>query len=136
MIDGEVHKLAFTQNAWNEEYKKQNYLNSADYECLIRYENHNILQCSLSLFMDFCLDETTVENYRVGEPLDAAKLLGLLDKFETVFADNYLKYFDKIRIAQLDSEIEYMQYDLDMQKDGDDSCTSLLLTAQENLSNF
>lgn len=136
MIDGEVHKLAFTQNAWNEEYKKQNYLNSADYERLIRYENHNILQCSLSLFMDFCLDETTVENYRVGEPLDAAKLLGLLNKFETVFADNYFEYFERIRIAQLDSEIEYMQYDPYMQKDGGDSVRRYFLTAQENLSNF
>ncbi|SHG04653.1 Protein of unknown function DUF262 [Bacteroides luti] len=135
-IDGKIHKLAFTQNAWNEEYKKQRYLDTMDYELLIKYENHNILQCSLSLFMDFCLDETTVEDYKVTEPLDAAKLLRLLVKFETVFSDEYSEYFERIRIAQLDSEIEYMQYDPYMQKDGGSSVRRYFLTTQWNLSNF
>ena len=44
-IDDNVHKLAFIQNVWNEEFVKQNYFCPESYEKLLRYENHQILQC-------------------------------------------------------------------------------------------
>ena len=100
-IDDKYHKCAFVQNAWNEEYVKQN-MPQQIYEGLLKYENHNILQCSLSLFMDYCKN---------GENIDTDKLCRLLEKFEQVYSDDYTEYFDSIRIALLDSDYEYMQYE-------------------------
>lgn len=116
-IDGKVHKLAFIQNAWNEEFVKQNYLSSESYEKLLRYENHQILQCSLSLFMDYCLETNGLEGVKPMVPLDATKLFELLRKFETIYSNDYLDYFHQIRTALLDNEIEYMQYDAYMDRD-------------------
>ena len=99
-IDDKGRQCAFVQNVWNEEYVKQHML-SQIYEGLLKYENHNILQCSLSLFMDYCKN---------GENIDTDKLCRLLEKFEQVYSDDYTEYFDSIRIALLDSDYEYMQY--------------------------
>jgi hypothetical protein len=115
-IDGNVHKLGFIQNVWNEEFAKQNYLSSESYEKLLRYENHQILQCSLSLFMDYCLEIDGLEGMRPIAPLDTTKLFKLLKKFETIYSNDYLNYFHQIRTALLDNEIEYMQYDAYMNR--------------------
>jgi len=117
-IDGKKHKLAFIQNAWNEEFVKQNCLDHESYEKLLRYENHQILQCSLSLFIEYCLGPLDdLKDMKPVELHDTTKLFELLKKFETIYSNDYLTYFDKIRIALLDKDIEYMQYDAYMEKD-------------------
>ncbi len=113
-IDGNVHNLAFLQNAWNEEFVKQNHLCPGSYEKLLRYENHQILQCSLSLFMDYCL--AGLESMKPTASLDTTKLFELLKKFETIYSNDYINYFHQIRTALLDNEIEYMQYDAYMDR--------------------
>ena len=115
-IGDNVHKLAFIQNVWNEEFAKQNYLNSESYEKLLRYENHQILQGSLSLFMDYCLGTEGLEGMKPLAPLDTTKLFELLKKFETIYSNDYINYFHQIRTALLDNEIEYMQYDAYMDR--------------------
>jgi hypothetical protein len=116
-IDGNVHKLAFIQNVWNEEFVKQNYLLSGSYEKLLKYENHQILQCSLSLFMDYCLKTKGLDGVKLNAPLDTKKLFELLKKFETIYSNDYYNYFHQIRTALLDNDIEYMQYDAYMDRD-------------------
>jgi len=133
VIDGDVHKLAFLQNAWNEEYAKQNYLDSDSYEKLLRYENHQILQCSLSLFMDYCLETDGLEGMKPSVLHDSTKLFEMLEKFETIYSNNYLDYFPKIRTALLDNEIEYMQYDAYMDKNDK---RRYFITKTAELSNF
>ena len=117
-IDGNVHKLAFIQNVWNEEFAKQNYLCSESFEKLLKYENHQILQCSLSLFMDYCLNTDGLEGMKPIVPLDTTKLFELLKKFETIYSNDYFKYFHLIRTALLDNETEYMQFDAYMDRNG------------------
>lgn len=117
-IDGNVHKLAFIQNVWNEEFAKQNYLCSESFEKLLKYENHQILQCSLSLFMDYCLNTDGLEGMKPIAPLDTTKLFELLKKFETIYSNDYFKYFHLIRTALLDNETEYMQFDAYMDRNG------------------
>ena len=132
-IDGNVHKLAFIQNVWNEEFAKQNYLCPESYEKLLRYENHQILQCSLSLFMDYCLRTDGLEGMKPIAPLDTTKLFELLKKFETIYSNDYLKYFHQIRTALLDNETEYMQYDAYMDRSGK---RRYFITKTTELSNF
>lgn len=117
-IDDNVHKLAFIQNVWNEEFVKQNYFCPESYEKLLRYENHQILQCSLSLFMDYCLNTDGLEGMKPIAPLDTTKLFELLKKFETIYSNDYFKYFHLIRTALLDNETEYMQFDAYMDRNG------------------
>ena len=135
IIDGNVHKLAFIQNVWNEEFVKQNYLIPDSYEKLLRYENHQILQCSLSLFMDYCLETDGLEGMTPIAPLDTTKLFELLEKFETIYSNNYPTYFQKIRAALLDNEIEYMQYDAYMGRN-DNSKRRYFITKPSELSSF
>jgi len=115
-IDGSVHKLAFIQNVWNEEFVKQNCLDPVSYENLLRYENHQILQCSLSLFIGYCLGTDVLEGKKPVEPLNVTKLFELLKKFETIYSNSYTEYFHQIRTALLDNDIEYMQYDAYMER--------------------
>ncbi len=129
-IGGNVHKLAFIQNVWNEEFAKQNYLSSESYEKLLRYENHQILQCSLSLFMEYCQETDGLEGKK---PLDTTKLFELLKKFETIYSNDYLNYFDQIRTALLDNDIEYMQYDAYMNRDDK---RRYFITKTKDLSDF
>ena len=132
-IDGNVHKLAFIQNVWNEEFVKQNYLYSDSYKKLLRYENHQILQCSLSLFLDYCLETEGLEGMKPIAPLDTTKLFELLKKFETIYSNDYLKYFHQIRTALLDNEVEYMQYDAYMDRNDK---RRYFITKTTELSNF
>ena len=134
-IDGNVHKLAFIQNVWNEEFAKQNYLSSDSYENLLRYENHQILQCSLSLFMDYCLETGGLKGMKPIEPLDTTKLFELLAKFEAIYSNSYPTYFHKIRATLLDEEIEYMQYDAYMDRN-DNSKRRYFITKPSELSAF
>lgn len=135
IIDGNVHKLAFIQNVWNEEFVKQNYLFPNSYEKLLRYENHQILQCSLSLFMDYCLETDGLEG-KTPIALDTTKLFELLEKFETIYSNNYPTYFQKIRAALLDNEIEYMQYDAYMDRNNNNSKRRYFITKPSELSSF
>lgn len=123
-IDDKERKCAFVQNVWNEEYVKQHML-SQIYEKLLKYENHNILQCSLSLFIDYC---------KSGEDIDQDKLCELLAKFESVYSNDYLDHFDSMRIALLDSgdDYEYMQYE----KGSNDLCKYYFITRPSELSDF
>lgn len=132
-IDGNVHKLAFIQNVWNEEFVKQNYLYSDSYKKLLRYENHQILQCSLSLFLDYCLETEGLEGMKPIAPLDTTKLFELLKKFETIYSNDYLKYFHQIRTALLDNDVEYMQYDAYMDRNDK---RRYFITKTTELSNF
>lgn len=132
-IGDNVHKLAFIQNVWNEEFAKQNYLNSESYEKLLRYENHQILQGSLSLFMDYCLGTEGLEGMKPLAPLDTTKLFELLKKFETIYSNDYINYFHQIRTALLDNEIEYMQYDAYMDRNDK---RRYFITKTTELSNF
>ena len=133
-IDGNNHKLAFIQNVWNEEVAKQNYLYSESYEKLLRYENHQILQCSLSLFMDYCLKTDGLEGMKPIAPLDTTKLFELLNKFETIYSNDYHKYFHQIRTALLANDTEYMQYDAYMDDRNDKR--RYFITKPTELSNF
>lgn len=132
-IDGNVHKLAFLQNVWNEEFAKLNYLSLDSYEKLLRYENHQILQCSLSLFMDYFLETDGLEAIKPITPLDTTKLFELLEKFEAIYSNNYLDYFHQIRTSLLDDKIEYMQYDAYMNKNDK---RRYFITKTTELSNF
>lgn len=132
-INGNVHKLAFIQNVWNEEFVKQNYLYSDSYKKLLRYENHQILQCSLSLFLDYCLETEGLEGMKPIAPLDTTKLFELLKKFETIYSNDYLKYFHQIRTALLDNDVEYMQYDAYMDRNDK---RRYFITKTTELSNF
>jgi hypothetical protein len=66
------------------------------YEKLLRYENHNILQGSLALFM---------EKYSENNP----RMLSALSHFEELACNGYS--FDDLRIALLCSDGEYMPYE-------------------------
>ena len=128
-IDDKPHKLAFLQNVWNEEYIKQNNFDSNSYEQLVKYENHQILECSLSLFIDYYS-----KTGEAGErSIDATKLFALLKKFEKIYSNDYSKYFDQIRTALLDNEIEYMQYDAYMDRNDK---RRYFITKTTELSNF
>lgn len=135
LIDCKVHKLAFVQNAWNEEFAKQNYLCPDSYEKLLKYENHQILQCSLSLFMDHCLETDGLEDMKSIELLNTTKLIELLNKFEKIYSNNYLDYFQKIRVALLDKDIDYMQYDAYMDRN-DNSIRRYFITKPSEQSAF
>ena len=125
IIDGEEHSMSFVQNAWNEEFIKQHLPNDGDYEKLLKYENHKVLSCSLSLFLEYCTVESVV---------DTVKLFGLLQKFESVFDNNYGQNLDKIRIALLDKNIEYMQWDVSL--DRSSGTRRYFLTDEGKLSYF
>ena len=130
--DGRKHDLAFMQNAWNEECRKLNAFSQEDYKRLIRYENHEILQCSLTLFIDYYCGEDAPD----VKP-DTKKLFEMLEKFETIYADNYTKYFTQIRTALLDKEIEYMQYDPYMERnDNSREKRRYFITKTAELKNF
>lgn len=116
IIDGADHKLCFLQNVWNEEFIKQNYFSDTGYEALMRYENHDILRCSLSLFMDYTLDYNELQSSLSLTPFYPERLIELLRKFETLFDDKFVSNFKYIRTLFLDADIDYMQYDPYMER--------------------
>ncbi|MDO4510321.1 MAG: DUF262 domain-containing protein [Bacteroidales bacterium] len=131
-INGINHKLSFISNVWNEEYVKLNCLSNV-YESLMRYENHDILRCSLSLFMDYASGGYDF----VSNPsaINASTLKHLLEKFEKIFDNNYPSQFDNIRTLFLDENTDYLQYDPNMDKN-DRSRRRYFLTSKERLSDF
>lgn len=119
-INGKSHNLSFIQIFWNEEFYKQNFLSPTDYQKLLRYENHDILRCSLFLFMEYCLPSTAlVGDTKPLHSLDATKLLEMLDKFERLFNNDYKEFFHEIRTLFLDPQTEYMQYEPKMTRSND-----------------
>lgn len=107
ILDGEaeVHSLAFNQNAWNEEFIKLQLPKEINHR-LLRYENHDTLDSSLSLFMDYCDITDHVHDEEVIE-----RFVNLLAKFEHLFDNQCLSKFTKIRTSFLNKDIDYLQYD-------------------------
>ena len=132
-IDGENHKISFLQNVWNEEFVKQNHLALLDYESLMRYENHDILRCSLSLFFDYVFEDQDLGAVVPICPLDATHLNNLLKKFETLFCNDYYSHFNSIRTLFLDMDIDYMQYDPNMDRNDK---RRYFISSIEHLSDF
>lgn len=132
-IDGEMHKLSFLQTAWNEEYKKQYMLSESDYNQLLKYENHQILNCSVALFMDYCTSSATSE---AEETVDSKRLFDLLHKFEMLFDDNTADNFYALKTAFLDHEIEYMQCEPYMIRDNRNDKMRYFITRGDQWSDF
>ena len=88
-----------------EQYKIQHFCND-DYGRLLEFENHKFLQGSVSLF---------VEKFYDKQVSDTQDLFAQLSHFAAVFKDGY--DFDKVRIALLDNDVEYMQYESYMAKE-------------------
>ena len=134
LIDDERHKLAFLQNAWEEEFVKQQHL-SAIYQDLLRYENHEILQCSLSLFMDYCSNNSEQDQTDPVNSYDTTKLLDMLRNFELLFGDDYKGHFYDIKTLFLKKDIEYMQHEPYMERNANDK-RRYFITGTWNLSSF
>lgn len=134
LIDGESHKLAFLQNAWEEEFVKQQHLSSI-YQDLLRYENHEILQCSLSLFMDYCSNHREQDSTSLANSYDTTELLDMLGKFESLFGNDYTDHFYDIKTRFLDKDIEYMQHEPYMERNANDK-RRYFITGTWNLSSF
>lgn len=124
----EPHQVVFNHNTWNEEYLKLQFSRNI-YEKLLRYENHDILDTSLSLFIEKCeIDEKQIDENALEH------LMELLQKFETVF-DNGCRVEDRftnIRVSFLDKETDYLQYESYMMKDN----KRYFLTGYKRLSQF
>lgn len=103
--EAEAHSLAFNQNAWNEEFIKLQLPKEVNNK-LLRYENHDILESSLSLFMDYCDIADNVHDEKVIE-----RFVNLLDKFEHLFDNQCQSKFTKIRTSFLNKDFDYLQYD-------------------------
>ena len=132
-IDGKPHKLSFIQSAWNDEYNKQNKLSQADYEKLLKYENHQILNCSVELFVDYCTkDENNTKS------IDTKRLFDLLAKYERLFTNDCDVQFYKLKAKFLDSDIEYMQYEpyMDKEQDGKKEKMRYFITNHNDWSDF
>lgn len=108
IINGEPHKIAFNQNCWTEEYVKCNAMPDEVARELLKYENHQMLQASLSLFIDFCRAKDDAAT------IDTDHLLRLLDRFDAIFSNTYTQYLDLLRINLLDKHTDYLQYDTNM----------------------
>jgi len=93
----------FVSTACDEErYKFLNY-SDEEYSSLLKYENHNLLQGSIMLF---------INNYN-----EHSDLFDKLNHFEEVLNNNTPDNFDKIRVNLIDSDVEYAQYDPNMERD-------------------
>ena len=88
-----------------EQYKVKQFCKE-DYYKLLEYENHRFLQGSVMLFVD---------KYYGDQYADTTVLFDQLSHFATIFSDGY--DFNKVRIALLDKDVEYMQYEYYMTKD-------------------
>ncbi len=97
----------FISTSCEEERYKTNTLNLQDYNSLLRYENHNILQGSIMLFIEQYVKDTT----------DTNELFKQLKHFEKIFNNDSPKNFEKIRIGFINDYIEYMQYEPSMENE-------------------
>lgn len=130
-IDGELHKLSFIQTVWNEECKKQKFMTDEDYQILLKYENHQILDGSVALFTDYCTAE--IEGV---QKLDTERLFKFLMKFEKLFDNNTVDHFYELKTLFLDPDIEYMQCEPSMLREGRTDKMRNLITTHLNWSNF
>lgn len=93
----------FVSTSYDEEIFKQKNFTEEEYAKLLRFENHSILQGSLMLFMNL---------YTKKE-----ELFKQLNHFTDIF-NNYTSInYDKIRRNLIDKDIEYAQYDPNMEKE-------------------
>lgn len=109
----------FIGSAFKEEIVKSQKPDHSDW--LLRYENHIILQGSVSLFMN---------KYPETEVLSSK-----LKHFECVFRNGYNEYFDKLRIAFLDQECDYTQYEAYMESEGN-GCRRYFIHALQDFEDF
>ena len=93
----------FVSTACEEERFKALNFSPEEYKSLLRYENHNLLQGSLMLF---------INKYEEHD-----RLFTQLEHFTSIFNNQSPDYFQRIRINLIDEEIEYGQYDPYMEKD-------------------
>ena len=93
----------FVSTACEEERYKANNFTTEEYAKLLKYENHNLLQGSLMLFINKYEDHSILFNQ--------------LEHFTNIFNNNFHEYFQKIRINLILEEKEYAQYDPYMEKD-------------------
>ncbi len=118
ILEGKYHKLAFVQNSWNEEYLKDNCLLPETYNKILKYENHDLLRASITLFMDYC--RINSEQRQTSYQFDETHLLNLLDKFEKIFSNNYPNYLNKLRANFINQDDEcYLQWDANMEGNSD-----------------
>lgn len=94
----------FVSTTCTEERYKATTFSPEIYKALLKYENHQILQGSLMLFIEHYFHGNSTEN----------ELLGQLEHFEAIFNNRAIDNFDKIRINLIDSEKDYMQYEPSM----------------------
>jgi len=102
-LSGENH--TFVSTACDEERYKSNKYSNDEYSKLLKYENHNLLQGSVMLF---------INNYEEHDIL-----FSQLEHFEAVFNNSTPENFDKIRINLIDKDIDYTQFDPNMEHDAD-----------------
>lgn len=80
-----------------------------DYKALLKYENHLVLDASLSLFMDSYL----------GKDSECSVLINELDRFTRFFNDSCRtkEVFERLRISLINKEIGYWQAPVNNEKD-------------------
>lgn len=93
---------SFNQPAVAEEREKESLEYASIYDELLRYENHNVLQASVGLFL---------EKY-------GTDVLPYLKHFEEIFNNQLNDNFNSLRKAIIDANTEYMQYSTSMNGNG------------------
>lgn len=116
----------FISTACDEERLKLKCFQEEDYQHLLRYENHQILQGSVMLFID---------KYMSLEDSENSELFRQLHKFEYIFSNEYKEKFSLIRIGLIDADIEYMQYHPSMANE-DNMTRRYFLHRNDELSHF
>lgn len=93
----------FVSTSCDEEMYKQNSFTGEEYSDLLKFENHTILQASLMLFMN---------SYS-----ESSELFMQLNHFTDVFDNSTSANYDKIRKNLIDKDIEYCQFDPNMENE-------------------
>ena len=93
----------FVSTACDEERTKLLSYNNEEYNALLKYENHSLLQGSIMLFIN------KYESHDV--------LFNQLNHFAEIFNNQSPNYYDIIRINLIDKDVEYAQYDPFMERD-------------------
>lgn len=120
-----THK--FVGTAYDEELIKAKRFNRKDYDNLLIFENHSILEGSLMLFID---------KYGPGNIRDSSEpLFESLSHFSTVFNDSTYSNFDLLRVNFVSSKHrDWMQYETSM-IDNDDK-RYYLIHRKDDFSKF
>lgn len=103
--------MTFTSTAAEEERRKQSFADT-DYDALLKYENHSVLNGSIGLF---------INRYVAADSIGCTDLRQQLDHFEQVFDNNCMnrENFEKIRINLLDTDMDYSQWEAGDEQDKD-----------------